>query len=137
MKCKDCNACRKGFWASKPEAYICIGVPEPFEIYDIDRECTEYPEKNVEELATDVCGEKMRKIENLTIDDIWIISNEHCPKGAIGINWSANTGFGQYELVLGEDGALRAYTEYMDNPEEKQFTKMILEALVDKIKVVY
>ena len=45
MKCIECDACRKGFWKSKPEAHICIGVKEPFEIVDIYRECTEYPEK--------------------------------------------------------------------------------------------
>lgn len=48
MKCKDCDSCRKGFWESKPEAYICIAVKEPFEIFDINHECTEYPEKNKE-----------------------------------------------------------------------------------------
>lgn len=48
MKCKDCDSCRKGFWESKPEAYICIGVQEPFEIADVNNECTEYPEKNKE-----------------------------------------------------------------------------------------
>ena len=46
MKCKECEACRKGFFASKPEAYVCIGVPEPFVIDDINVDCTEYPEKN-------------------------------------------------------------------------------------------
>ena len=46
MKCKDCGACRKGFFESKPEAYVCIGVQEPFVIEDIDKDCTEYPEKN-------------------------------------------------------------------------------------------
>ena len=48
VKCKDCDSCRKGFWTSKPEAYICIAVKEPFEIADINNECTEYPEKNKE-----------------------------------------------------------------------------------------
>lgn len=42
MKCKDCEACRKGFFSSKPEAYVCIGVKEPFVIDDINVECTEY-----------------------------------------------------------------------------------------------
>lgn len=46
MKCKECNSCHKGFFASKPEAYVCIGVPEPFVIDDINVDCTEYPEKN-------------------------------------------------------------------------------------------
>ena len=46
MKCKDCFACRKGYFESKPQAYVCIGVKEPFVIYDINVECTEYPEKS-------------------------------------------------------------------------------------------
>ena len=46
MKCKDCNACHKGYFQSKPEDYVCIGVYEPFVIDNIDNECTEYPEKN-------------------------------------------------------------------------------------------
>lgn len=51
MKCKDCDACQKGFFRSKPEAYVCTGVSEPFVIDDINVECTEYPEKN-ERIAT-------------------------------------------------------------------------------------
>ena len=42
MKCKDCECCHKGFFKSKPEAYVCTGVPEPFVIDDIDVKCTEY-----------------------------------------------------------------------------------------------
>jgi hypothetical protein len=48
MKCKDCHACYKGFFESKPKEYVCIGVPEPFVIKDIDSECTEYLKKNDE-----------------------------------------------------------------------------------------
>ena len=46
MKCKDCDACHKGYFQSKPDDYVCIGVYEPFVIENIDKECTEYPEKN-------------------------------------------------------------------------------------------
>ena len=46
MKCKDCNSCKKGFFKSEPEAYVCIGVKEPFVVHDVNVECTEYPEKN-------------------------------------------------------------------------------------------
>ena len=46
MKCKDCDACYKGYFKSKPDDYVCIGVYEPFVISNIDNECTEYPEKN-------------------------------------------------------------------------------------------
>lgn len=44
MKCRECNSCRKGWFKSKPEDYVCIGVPEPFLINNIDGECTEYRE---------------------------------------------------------------------------------------------
>lgn len=75
------------------------------------------------------------KIEDLSIDDIWIRVHEYCPNGVIGIEWSANIGFGRYELVLGDDGKLHAYTEYMDKGEDKAFTEMILKALVNKIVI--
>lgn len=45
MKCKECNSCEKGWFASKPNEYVCIGVKHPFVISDINAECTEYPEK--------------------------------------------------------------------------------------------
>lgn len=48
MKCKECDCCKKGWFKSKPNDYICIGVKEPFVIDDINVECTEYPEKRTE-----------------------------------------------------------------------------------------
>jgi len=44
MKCVDCGGCQKGWNESKPDKYYCLGVKEPFEIYDIYAECTEYPD---------------------------------------------------------------------------------------------
>ena len=44
MKCKDCNACHKGWFPSSPELYVCIGVKHPFVVEDINRECPAYPE---------------------------------------------------------------------------------------------
>lgn len=46
MKCKNCDACKLGFFESKPNEYVCIGVKNPFVIDDINHNCTEYPEKN-------------------------------------------------------------------------------------------
>lgn len=46
MKCKDCNACQLGYFKSKPNSYVCIGVKVPFVIEDINAECTEYESKN-------------------------------------------------------------------------------------------
>lgn len=45
MKCCECSACRKGWFESQPDSYVCIGVLEPFIISDVNAECTEYPEK--------------------------------------------------------------------------------------------
>ena len=44
MKCKECECCKKGWFKSKPDAYVCTGVKEPFVIEDINIECTEYNE---------------------------------------------------------------------------------------------
>ena len=43
MKCIDCDSCQKGYFSSKPEQYVCIGVKHPFLIEDVNQECTEYP----------------------------------------------------------------------------------------------
>ena len=48
MRCRDCNGCKKGWFESKPEEYVCICVKEPFVIDDINVKCTEYPEKRNE-----------------------------------------------------------------------------------------
>ena len=50
MKCKDCDACHKGYFKSKPDDYVCTGVCEPFVIENIDKECTEYKDLKESEL---------------------------------------------------------------------------------------
>ena len=71
MKCIDCDCCHEAVrcrWnglAGQYEnvsQYYCWGVPEPFEIKDVNAECTEYPEKRgnnipVVEKDDDVCAE--------------------------------------------------------------------------------
>lgn len=47
MKCVDCDACKQGFFKSKPEMYVCTGTKEPFVIENISHKCTEYPDKNI------------------------------------------------------------------------------------------
>ena len=44
VKCRNCTALRKGYFPLAPNSYVCTGVPEPFVVTDIDRECTEYLE---------------------------------------------------------------------------------------------
>lgn len=72
---------------------------------------------------------------NISIDEIWIRIHEHCPNGVIGIEWSGDIGFGRYELVLEDDGFFHAYTEGLDAEDNKEFTKKILDLLLDKIVV--
>ena len=47
MKCKDCSCCTKGYFETQPNNYVCIGVKHPFVIKDINSECTQYLEKNI------------------------------------------------------------------------------------------
>lgn len=54
MKCRDCEACEKGWFSSNPDEYICIGVPDPFVIDDINAECTEYEDKRSMEMLDGV-----------------------------------------------------------------------------------
>lgn len=42
MACKECSACKRGWFSSNPEAYVCIGVRLPFIIKDINQECINY-----------------------------------------------------------------------------------------------
>jgi hypothetical protein len=40
--CKDCKACVLGYFKSKPDEYVCIGVKTPFIVNNINNACTEY-----------------------------------------------------------------------------------------------
>ena len=65
MKCKECSACHLCSYIrwnprkqcmGQVEVYECWGVKEPFEIIDINRECTEYPEKRDTKEECSVCS---------------------------------------------------------------------------------
>ena len=45
LKCKHCLACEKGFFKSLPDKYVCIGVPEPFIVDNIDSYCSKYSDE--------------------------------------------------------------------------------------------
>lgn len=65
MKCRECSCCHKGYWASSPDVYVCTGVKEPFEIYDINQECSEYPEREESSLKScPFCGGEAEIIIN-------------------------------------------------------------------------
>ncbi len=59
-RCIDCDACRKGWFSSKPDKYVCIGVAEPFIIDDIYDKCKIYNDDNVKDnLYIDYRDDKM------------------------------------------------------------------------------
>ena len=78
MKCKDCDACYKGYFKSKPGEYVCIGVSEPFVIENIDNECTAYTSfidlENIMELPQE---EEYDECLNLVVDYYEVDSMEY------------------------------------------------------------
>lgn len=75
MKCRECDCCKKGWFKSKPNDYVCTGVKEPFVIENIDVECPEYPEKRI-------YSKKRRKYKNIE-DALYI-----------GVDFNSNSNFG-------------------------------------------
>ena len=91
MKCKDCIACRKGYFPSRPNDYICIGVKNPFVITDIKSDCTEYPERN--------------NTENKTKSNLKLYS--FCPQGHGQLSF--------YIIAESEESAITRIKEYIKN----------------------
>lgn len=62
MKCRECDACEKGWFESRPNDYVCIGVKHPFVIKDINAECTEYEYKSTTRGTTN--ADRIRSMSN-------------------------------------------------------------------------
>lgn len=73
MRCKECPACTKGYFKSRPDEYVCTGVPEPFIIPDITRECPEYPSKRMINKLPTYCYGLVDEIQGL-------MQLRNCPK---------------------------------------------------------
>ena len=65
MKCRECSNCKQGWYSYLPNHFVCIGVPEPFIIGDIDVECTEYKD--------------LRK--KIPTEDLFVIGFDNAPNG--------------------------------------------------------
>lgn len=52
MICRDCSCMRKGWIKSRPEEAWCIGVKNPFRIEDVNQECTEYFDNDMNAIPT-------------------------------------------------------------------------------------
>jgi len=54
----------------------------------------------------------------------------------IGISWTCNLGYGEYELSLENDGTrIVGYSEYMDSGEDKEFLKALFEKILEKVEI--
>lgn len=74
------------------------------------------------------------EIKDLNIDDIEIYKNENYQ--GFKIYWSANIGFGIYEIYKdNSDGKWYADSECMDSNDDKSFGKMLFEAFLKKITI--
>ncbi len=74
------------------------------------------------------------KVENLSVGHIEIRKEED-GNGCIYIPWSCNLGWGEIRLAADEKGNLFADTEMMCSKDDKEFLKMVLAALAEKITV--
>lgn len=106
MKCKDCEHCRKGYFKSKPEEYVCIGVKEPFVINDINVECTEYS------YATLPSKQEVYVKQYPYVDDagIYIPCEEYVQEG-----FRSN-----YKLLISKEMFVEAYNKWIKGVENGQ-----------------
>lgn len=74
------------------------------------------------------------EIKDLQIDDIETYDNDEY--AGFKIYWSANIGFGVYEIYKNKsDGKWYADTEHMDSDSDKSFGQMLFNAFLNKITI--
>lgn len=79
--------------------------------------------------------ERVRSFDAMEIDQVQIVQNEHCPDGAVFIDWfDPNWGWGQCELRM-EDGNVCAYTEHMVKKDDRAFLEALFRVLLGAISV--
>ena len=83
MKCNECKYCYKGWFKSNPDGYVCTGVPEPYPIENINRECTEY-KKKTEDLRTEDC--LILGFDRSDVDDTMLTVSRIDGKGTVLVN---------------------------------------------------
>lgn len=114
MKCKDCNCCKMGWFESKPKAYVCTGVKEPFVISDINVECTEYPENRNPCIST-------IKVKYAILDE---------PKpakayvGDDGIYVPSRYDHRYHELLISKELFVEAYNKWIKNDSTSKYDSL-------------
>ena len=71
---------------------------------------------------------------NLKIDDFYPFVNNQSM--GITIEWSSNIGFGQYTIYKSADSdKWAADSEGMDDNEDKEFIKSLMELFIEKLNI--
>ena len=79
-------------------------------------------------------------IEDLTLGapEVWCTkegSSARQDSTSLYIPWSCNLGFGELRIALDKDGNLYADTEHMCSNDNKEFLRLVLLALLEKIEI--
>lgn len=141
MKCRDCNCCRKGWFDFAPDVYVCIGTKEPFVINDINRECTEYPNKkaeiNVESaiahfkygISHDMFKSPVAEYAQMAVDALEKSKNDSYESDLKMIKVNLIK-----KLRAKQRGHIELYDEYMDSEEYRN--AQLLEEVIDLVKEI-
>lgn len=100
MKCKDCSACYQVFYNDEQTIsdYICYGVREPFVIYDINSDCTEYPDRE-EVSTTEIPDLDLSNAPKFYVDDEGI--------------WVPEIGTSMYKQIMSKEMFVEAYNRWI------------------------
>lgn len=84
MKRKECNCCKKGYFESKLDSYVCVGVLEPFVIKNINVEYIKYKER------------RLKKVKN----NLYFIENQGCDATTYGLVMVNDEEFPKFKLFI-------------------------------------
>lgn len=139
MKCRECNCCKKGWFDYMPEVYVCTGVKEPFAIDDINRECTEYPNRkaeiNIESaiahfkygISHDMFKSPVTEYAQMAVEALENNKKDSCEADLKMIKVNLIK-----KLRAKQRGCLELYDEYMEGEDYRN--AQLLEEVIDMVK---
>lgn len=104
MKCIECKSCHRGWYKHMPDSYVCIGVPEPFIITDVNKECTEYAYNRMEnpDIKTEDC--LVLGFDRSPSDDACLVVSRVNGKNVVVLNTlNGEAALDAYKNLLGID----------------------------------
>ena len=89
-------------------------------------------------LIKDLKKESIEKSRDFTIEavDVWANRSDdpnmsHIKHGVLGVDWFGSPGWGRWEMIMDKDGIPHIYMEHMDKGDDKEFSKAILEKVLE------